>query len=79
MSKLQKSVAKIKPKLVPVIENLSILNCMQPCQTVSCSTDQNSTKKTANALETGKIFAYYFWCTVEDSAYEVCVCVHKRT
>lgn len=60
ITKLQKSVAKIKPKLVPVIENLSILNCMQPCRMVGSTTEQNSTKKTPSALETGRVT----WCTL---------------
>eukprot|EP00092_Neocalanus_flemingeri_P007559 GFUD01008158.1.p1 GENE.GFUD01008158.1~~GFUD01008158.1.p1 ORF type:complete len:143 (+),score=2.97 GFUD01008158.1:203-631(+) len=60
MTKLQNSVAKLKPKLVPVIENLSILNCLQSCQTGGCTTDQNSTKKTTNAIETGRVT----WCTL---------------
>jgi len=60
MTKLQKSVAKLKPKLVPVIENLSIFNCIQTCRTGGCTTEQNSTKKTPSALETGRVT----WCTL---------------
>merc|ERR1712013_215770 len=44
-------------KLVPVIENLSSLNRIRPS---GCNTDQHSTKKTASALETGRVT----WCTL---------------
>merc|ERR1719228_259558 len=60
VAKLQRSVARIKPKLLPVIENLSSLNCMRPCQMGGCNTDQHSTKKTASQLETGRVT----WCTL---------------
>ena len=77
MSKLQKCVARIKPKLVPVIENLSSLNCIRPS---GCNTDQHSTKKTASALETGKfclkssseMFASIF---LEQKQYSKIVCL----
>merc|ERR1719495_1620543 len=50
----------MKPKLLPVIENLSSLNCLRPCQMGACNTDQHSTKKTASLIETGRVT----WCTL---------------
>ena len=64
MGKLNGCVEKIKPKLSPVIGNISSLNCVKTCVSNSekCDSKQKSNKKTINELNKGKLNHFcYTW------------------
>ena len=83
IEKIHRSVAKLKPKLVqPVIESLSILNCVHPS---ADNAEHNATaKKMSNALETGKILASFFFspprhsrCNFDVKLRIICPCCYR--
>ena len=85
IEKIHRSVAKLKPKLVqPVIESLSILNCVHPSVSADNAEHNATAKKMSNALETGKILLELFFsppqhsrCNFDVKLRIICLCCYR--